>query len=73
MKIVDGAWNRAISKSRRTMRSESPRHLEASVDDVIEKKAVPHSVATAFASKVFPVPGGPNMSTPFHGRRIPRK
>ena len=35
------------------------------------KKVVPHSVATAFASIVLPVPGGPTISTPFHGRRMP--
>ena len=104
MKIVEGAWKRAISKSNRTwcngtrwslhggrymvvtrwwwlqggytartIFSESPLHLEARVDEVSEKKEVPHSVATALASSVFPVPGGPNMSTPFHGLRIPLK
>jgi hypothetical protein len=35
------------------------------------KNVVPHSVATAFASIVLPVPGGPNIRTPFHGRRMP--
>ena len=73
MKMVDGAWKRAISKRRRTIFSESPRHLEAKVDEVSEKKEVPHSVATAFARSVLPVPGGPNIRTPFHGRRIPLK
>ena len=97
MKIVEGAWKRAISKSNRTcdqrdkvvvtwwlrprgdgytartIFSESPLHLEARVDEVSEKKEVPHSVATALAKSVFPVPGGPNMSTPFHGLRIPLK
>ena len=61
MKIVDGEWNLAISKMSFTIRSASPRYLEASVLDVSEKKVVPHSVATAFASSVLPVPGGPNM------------
>ena len=70
MKMVDGAWKRAISKRRRTIFSESPRHLEARVDEVSEKKDVPHSVATALASRVLPVPGGPNMSTPFHVRQM---
>ena len=37
------------------------------------KKVVWHSVATALASMVLPVPGGPNISTPFHGRRMPWK
>ena len=37
------------------------------------KKVVRHSVATAFASIVFPVPGGPNNKIPFHGSSIPVK
>ena len=44
---------------------------DANVDVVTLKKVVLHSVATALASIVFPVPGGPNIKTPFHGRRIP--
>ncbi|KAE8751476.1 hypothetical protein FOCC_FOCC001723 [Frankliniella occidentalis] len=71
MKMVLGAKKRAISNSRRTNFSESPRYLEVSVADDTLKKVVPHSVATAFASIVLPVPGGPTISTPFHGRRIP--
>ena len=34
-------------------------------DDVMLKKATPASPATARASKVFPVPGGPYSNTPF--------
>jgi hypothetical protein len=30
-------------------------------------KFAPASVATAFASIVFPVPGGPNSNIPLHG------
>ena len=70
---VGGRARLAISKRIFTILSESPRHLEASVAVVSEKKEVPHSVATAFASSVLPVPGGPNMSTPFHGLRMPWK
>jgi len=47
--------------------------LEARVEVDTLKKVVPHSVATAFARSVLPVPGGPNMRTPFHGLRIPWK
>jgi hypothetical protein len=71
MKIVLGAYARAKSNKHRTMRSLSPRHLDAKVADDTLKKVVPHSVATAFAKSVFPVPGGPNINTPFHGRLIP--
>lgn len=36
-------------------------------------KFAPASVATAFASIVFPVPGGPNNSIPLQGYIIERK
>lgn len=39
-------------------------NLEASVEVETLKKVVLHSVATALASMVLPVPGGPNNSTP---------
>ena len=48
-----------------------PSDLLAIVLALTLKKVVSHSVATAFASSVFPVPGGPNISTPFQGRRMP--
>ena len=34
---------------------------------------VPPLEATAFANSVFPVPGGPNIKTPFHALLIPVK
>lgn len=71
MKMVLGACALARSNKHRTMRSLSPRHLEAKVAEETLKKVVPHSVATALARSVFPVPGGPNMRTPFHGLLIP--
>ena len=36
--------------------SESPRHLLTILDAEILKNVVSHSVATAFAKRVFPVP-----------------
>ena len=42
--------------------SESPRHLLTRVDAEMLKNVVLHSVATAFASNVLPVPGGPCKS-----------
>ena len=39
-------------------------YFEARVEEETLKKVVWHSVATALASIVFPVPGGPNISTP---------
>ena len=62
-----------ISKRRRTSFSDSPLYFEVNVEDDTLKNVVPHSVATAFANIVFPVPGGPTISTPFQGRRIPYK
>ena len=73
MKMVLGAFCLAISKRHRTIFSDSPRYLLARVEDETLKNVVPHSVATALASIVFPVPGGPNIRTPFHGRLIPLK
>jgi len=49
----------ARSKSTRTSFSESPRYLETMDEALMLKKVVLHSVATAFASMVLPVPGGP--------------
>lgn len=60
-----------ISNKSRTNFSDSPLYLEVRVDEETLKKVVPHSVATALASIVFPVPGGPTIRTPFHGLRMP--
>ena len=54
-----------ISKRSRTSFSDSPRYLEVRVEDDTLKKVVLHSVATALARRVFPVPGGPTKSTPY--------
>lgn len=48
-----GLWRR------RTSFSELPRYLLAIVEAETLKNVVLHSVATAFASMVLPVPGGP--------------
>mmetsp|Transcript_17720 Transcript_17720/g.44668 ORF Transcript_17720/g.44668 Transcript_17720/m.44668 type:complete len:202 (-) Transcript_17720:203-808(-) len=73
MKMMEGAAARAMSNRQRTMRSLSPRYLDASVADDTLKKVHPVSVATALASMVLPVPGGPNSSTPLKGLRMPVK
>lgn len=62
-----------ISNRSLTSFSDSPLYLEVNVDEDTLKKVVLHSVATAFASIVFPVPGGPTINTPFQGLRIPLK
>ena len=54
--MVDGAWNLAISKRTLTSFSESPRHLLTILDAEMLKNVVLHSVATALARSVLPVP-----------------
>mmetsp|Transcript_32491 Transcript_32491/g.85829 ORF Transcript_32491/g.85829 Transcript_32491/m.85829 type:complete len:205 (+) Transcript_32491:596-1210(+) len=73
MKIVEGWWCRAMSKRTRISFSESPRHFETTVEAEMLKKVVSHSVATALARSVFPVPGGPKRRTPFQGDKMPVK
>ncbi len=50
---------------------DSPFHLLARLDADTLKNML--SLATAFASRVFPVPGGPNKRIPFMAFRIPLK
>ena len=64
-KRIAGALNRANSKMKRTIFSESPRHLLAKLLACKLKKVAPLVRAKARANMVFPVPGGPH-------RRIPR-
>ena len=52
--------------------SLSPRHLEMMEEEEMLKKVVPHSVATALASSVFPVPGGPYRRMPCSQGRLAR-
>ena len=49
----------------------SPLHLLTILLALMLKKVVLHSVATALANNVFPVPGGPYSNNPFQGERIP--
>jgi len=58
-----------ISNSRRTSFSDSPLYLEVRVEEDTLKKVVPHSVATALANMVLPVPGGPTINTPWNTHR----
>mmetsp|Transcript_11585 Transcript_11585/g.48680 ORF Transcript_11585/g.48680 Transcript_11585/m.48680 type:complete len:352 (+) Transcript_11585:449-1504(+) len=73
MNMTVGAILLASEKSALTHFSPSPNHLEAMLDIETLMKFAPASVATARASIVLPVPGGPNRSTPLHGCvRLPR-
>lgn len=51
--------------------SLSPRHLLMMLLALMLKKVVEHSVATALASSVLPVPGGPYSRMPFQGASKP--
>lgn len=64
MKIQIQHQSLTISNNRRTNFSDSPLYLDVRVEEETLKKVVPHSVATALASIVLPVPGGPTISTP---------
>ena len=62
---------RATANRARTIRSPSPTHLLMRHDAEIEKNVALDSVAIVFPINVFPVPGGPNKSSPFGGPRRP--
>src|SRR5690606_12633041 len=59
-------------KSFRTRDAPTPTYTSTNSEPLIEKNGTPASPATARASSVFPVPGGPTSSTPF-GIRAPSR
>ena len=71
MKIKEGFFALANSKSCLTSFSDSPCHLETKSEDEMEKKVESHSVAHALAKKLLPVPGGPYNKIPVHGFLAP--
>ncbi len=68
--IIHGAFLLASSKRSRTLEAPTPTNISTKSEPEIVKNGTPASPATAFASKVFPVPGGPTSSTPL-GIRAP--
>mmetsp|Transcript_12428 Transcript_12428/g.38671 ORF Transcript_12428/g.38671 Transcript_12428/m.38671 type:complete len:378 (+) Transcript_12428:32-1165(+) len=70
MKMMDGACSRAITKSSRTRRAPSPMYFCTSSVPDTRMKVQSVWCATARASSVLPVPGGPYSSTPL-GWAIP--
>ena len=58
-KSTHGALWRALSNTSRTFASDSPNHIVSNSGPFTEMKFDEHSVAIAFAIKVFPHPGGP--------------
>ena len=72
MKMMQGAILRACSNRSRTRAAPTPTNISTNSEPLIEKNGTPASPATARASSVLPVPGGPTSSTPLrHARAEP--
>ena len=68
MKMIAGAFLRASSNRRRMRAAPRPANISTNDDADCEKNCAPDSCATALASSVLPVPGGPCSSTPLGTR-----
>ena len=64
MKMIDGAASFACMNRSRTRDAPTPTIASTNSDAAIEKNGTSASPATARASSVLPVPGGPERSTP---------
>ena len=64
MKMIEGAFFFAVSKRSLTLEAPTPTNISTKSEPEMEKKGTPASPATAFASSVLPVPGGPMSRTP---------
>mmetsp|Transcript_41486 Transcript_41486/g.103662 ORF Transcript_41486/g.103662 Transcript_41486/m.103662 type:complete len:245 (-) Transcript_41486:97-831(-) len=73
MNTIEGSRCRATAKSALTSFSACPTHLEVRAEAEMLKNRQLHSVASALASRVLPVPGGPNSRTPLGGDLRPVK
>jgi hypothetical protein len=65
MKMIAGSCLRATANSRRMRAAPSPANISTNEAADCAKNCAPDSRATAFASSVLPVPGGPCRRTPF--------
>ena len=72
MKMMQGWFFLALSNRSRTREAPTPTNISTKSEPEMEKKGTPASPATARASRVLPVPGGPTSSTPL-GIRAPRE
>ena len=70
MKMMQGAFFLPCSNRSRTREAPTPTNISTKSEPLIEKNGTLASPATARASRVLPVPGGPISSTPF-GMRPP--
>ena len=59
MKMMHGEFCLACSKRSRTREAPTPTNISTKSEPEIEKNGTPASPATARASSVLPVPGGP--------------
>ena len=64
MKMIAGSCLRASPNRRRMRAAPRPANISTKEDADCEKNCAPDSWATAFASSVLPVPGGPCSRTP---------
>mmetsp|Transcript_75151 Transcript_75151/g.176431 ORF Transcript_75151/g.176431 Transcript_75151/m.176431 type:complete len:214 (-) Transcript_75151:276-917(-) len=64
MNTMQGAFFLACSNRSRTRLAPTPTNISTNSEPEIEKKGTPASPATAFASSVLPVPGGPTSKQP---------
>src|SRR6476646_866586 len=64
MKMIAGECLRASANRRRMRAAPRPANISTNEDADCEKNCAPDSCATALASSVLPVPGGPCRSTP---------
>ncbi len=71
MKMIQGDFSLACLNKSRTREAPTPTNISTKSEPDSEKKGTLASPATAFASKVLPVPGGPESITPL-GIRPPR-
>ena len=62
--MIHGEFFLACSKRSRTLDAPTPTNISTKSEPEIEKNGTPASPATALASNVLPVPGGPTRSTP---------
>ena len=65
MNTIQGAFSRACLNRSRTLAAPLPTNISTNSLPEIEKKGTPASPATALASNVLPVPGGPTNKAPF--------
>ena len=65
IKIIAGDLSFACLNKSRTLDAPTPTNISTKSEPEREKKGTFASPATAFAKRVFPVPGGPTSKAPF--------